>query len=78
MHYIALSGQPGCLPDHCEVFETRREAVDDLADLFELSRRRKRELRQVGHLWLRPNEGAAYCEIFPCPCSSPHLHSDRI
>ena len=85
-HYIAMSGSHGCLPDHCEVFETHADAVSDLAMLFELGRTRKARLRKNSYLELTPSPieardedfgfGAEYCEITECDCDNPAIHSD--
>ncbi len=84
-HYIAMSGQHGCMPDHCEVFDTHGEAVEDLTQLFELGRTRKARLRKDSYLELTPNPveenqgedfGAEYCEVTRCDCDNPLVHSD--
>lgn len=86
-HYIAMSGSHGCLPDNCEVFDTRKAAVDSLVSLFELGRTRKARLNKNGYLELvaSPIEqaqdvsfGAAYCEITECDCDNPAQHSDSL
>jgi hypothetical protein len=84
-HYIAMSGMHGCLPDHCEVFETREDAVSDLVFLFDLGRTRTARLRKESYLKLTPSAverrqdvdfGADYCEITECDCDNPSIHSD--
>lgn len=85
VHWIAMSGEKGCLPDHCEVFATRKSAIDDLTNLFELGSTRRKRLARDGYLELvlSPIEklqdvvfGAEYCEVQPCACSNPAVHSD--
>jgi hypothetical protein len=85
-HWIAMSGSHGCLPDNCEVFETRKGAVDSLVSLFELGRTRAARLKKTGYLelTLSPIEqaqdvsfGADYCEITQCDCDNPLEHSDN-
>lgn len=75
-HYIAMSGSHGCLPDHCEVFNTKLDAVEDLVSLFELGRTRKGILRRDSYLELGQRDGAEYCEITTCNCDNPMQHSD--
>lgn len=84
-HYIAMSGSHGCLPDHCEVFETYKDAVSDLVQLFDLGRTREARLRKNFYLELTPNPveenqgedfGAEYCEIEACDCDNLLVHSD--
>ena len=85
-HYIAMSGSHGCLPDHCEVFETYADAVADLVQLFELGRTRAARLKKNSYLELVPSPiesrdeefgwGAEYCEIQTCDCDEPAVHSD--
>ena len=75
-HYIAMSGEHGCLPDHCQCYDTLRDAVDALADLFELGRRRQAELGRSRSLELGRGCGAEYCEIMECDCDNPDCHND--
>lgn len=75
-HYIAMSGMSGCLPDSCNAYETYQEAVDALADMFELGRTRKARLFANNILKLNPKDGADYCEIQICNCSKPWEHCD--
>ena len=65
-HYIAGSGSHGCLYDNCEVYQSHKDAVNSLADTFELGRTRKTKLRKESYLELGPNDGADYCEITEC------------
>ena len=81
-----MSGMHGCLPDHCEVFETYADADADLVQLFELGRTREARLRKNSYLELTPSPieladeefsfGAEYCEITECTCDDPSVHSD--
>jgi hypothetical protein len=84
-HYVAMSGMHGCLPDHCEVFETLADAVSNLTQLFELGSTRQARLKKNLYLELElsPVEknqdvffGADYCEIQECTCNDPFVHSD--
>jgi len=75
-HWIAGSGMHGCLFDSCEVYGTREDAVNALADIFQLERTRKATLRRDGLLELCPRDGAQYCEVTACTCSNPACHSD--
>jgi len=84
-HYIAMSGMHGCLPDHCEVYNTRKDAVEDLKGLFELGRIRETRLFENGYLELETTLieaaqgdcfGADYCEVMVCNCDNPSQHSD--
>ena len=84
-HFISMSGSHGCLPDHCEVFATLEEAVNDLTQLFELGRTRRARLtaNRYLELTLTPIEekqehsfGADYCEIQICDCADSSVHSD--
>lgn len=69
MHYIAMSGEHGCMPDNLGVYDFYANAVESLASLFELGRRRHAELKRDGYLELNPTrDGASYCEITEEPC----------
>lgn len=72
-HYIALAGEFGYLPDYCDVFETKRDAIESLAELHKLGRRAKRELRADNYTAL--TRYADYCEIQVCGCGNPKQHS---
>ncbi len=66
-HYHAMSGLHGCMPDYSTVCETKKDAVESLADLFELGRDRRRELARNLSLELtNRRDGAEYCEIVEC------------
>ena len=76
-HWIAVSGSHGCLPDSCNAYETYQDAVDSLVDMFSLGRTRKARLFADRTLELKPRiDGAEYCEIIQCSCSSPWDHCD--
>ena len=76
-HWIAMSGSHGCLPDSCNAYETYQDSVDSLAELFSLGRTRKARLFADRILELKPRiDGAEYCEIVRCSCSSPWDHCD--
>lgn len=81
-HFIAMSGDHGCIPDYCDVFPEYQAAVDSLADMFSLGRTRKARLFADRILELKPNFnedsfGAEYCEIQTCDCDNPAVHSDN-
>lgn len=75
-HFIAMNGSHGCLPDSCNVYLSERAAVDYLISLLGLSKRQKRELLSCGITECRQDQGAEYCEVTECECSSPHEHQD--
>ena len=71
LHYHYGAGQFGCLFDTGPYYsETYREAVECLADLFELGRVRKSRLLDYGYLELdNRRDGVDYCEVMPCGCN---------
>ena len=75
-HWIAGSGEHGCLYDYGPNLHTDyQSAVDDLASLFELGRTRKARLFADHYLELDPRkDGASYCEITECDCQDPSEH----
>ena len=75
-HYIAMSGLHGYLPQFCCAVDSRKEAVDTLADLHELSTRQVKELRRTGSVELKQEQGAEYCEWSLCSCWTPEVHND--
>lgn len=76
-HYIAGSGERGCLYDSCHVYRTLKDAVEGLAETFGLGRTRKAQLKRNRSLELKPDrDGAEYCEITACSCATPWVHDE--
>ena len=68
-HYIAMAGLHGYMPQYCASCETYADAVETLAEVHDLGRRRRLELN------LR-RDGNEYCEITECDCDNPDVHND--
>ncbi len=68
MHFIAMAGLHGCIPNHCEVFPSFPEAVGDLAELHNLGPRRRAQLWQARYLELEPHPHVA-SHKGDCPCA---------
>jgi hypothetical protein len=78
LHYIYGSGEHGCLYDSGPHYaETLQDAVEGLAQTFELGRTRKARLKKNLYLELSTADGAAYCEITPCKCGNPLEHQEN-
>jgi hypothetical protein len=85
-HYVSMSGLHASIPDHCEVFDKRKDAIADLVDMFRLGRTRATRLSKNGYVELKRTAiemaqdweefGAEYCEVVECSCSNPMEHSD--
>lgn len=76
-HYIAGCGE--YLYDSCGVYRTLMDAVEGLTDTFNLGRTRKSKLAKFRHLDLNPGrDGADYCEIESCNCSTPWVHDEMM
>jgi hypothetical protein len=85
VHYIEMSGDHGCLPDHCDVSLTLKGAIDSLGALFDDvltdSGRHlgvRNQLKLYRHCELPRGAGAEYCEIVECDCTEPWVHSDSM
>ena len=77
-HYIAMAGLHGCLPQYCSSHDTLTNAVDDLADMSELGRDRRRALKRELYLGLNiRRDGNEYLKITECNCSDPSVHNDH-
>ncbi len=81
-HFIAMSGDHGCIPDHCAVYPDIDSAVSDLVDMFGLGRTRAARLKADRTLELKPGIGedefgAQYCEIQTCNCDNPAIHDEN-
>jgi hypothetical protein len=66
-HYHAMAGLHGCMPNYSSTHDCYALAVDDLADVHELGKRRTKELYEQGYLELNLHrDGNEYCEIVEC------------
>ena len=78
-HFIAGSGEYGCLYDQSCVYRSLDDAVESMAELFGLGRNRRRELKNTLYLDLNPRrDGASYVEIIPCDCAEPWDHDEMM
>lgn len=79
-HYIAMGGLSGCLPQFCEVFWDRSDAVEyacEIHDLGPYSKFRK-ELKRNGFVYLDVHKhGNEYMEVVECNCCEPWVHSEE-
>ena len=76
-HFIGMAGLHGYLPNYCGSFDNYNDAVNDLADLHELGKRRKAELKKNGYIELNIHkDGNEYAEIEECNCDDPECHND--
>lgn len=76
-HYVYGSGEHGCLYDNGPHYaETLEQAVDRLAEIFELGRTRKAKLKREHYLEISRKDGASYCEITECNCDNPLDHME--
>lgn len=64
-HYHAMNGEAGCLPDNNEIFHSKNDAIEYLADLFNETRGVKADLKNYG-ICYRELCGADYCEVTVC------------
>lgn len=78
-HYVYGSGTHGCLYDYGpNVALTPKDAVESLAQVFELGKVRKARLARELYLELNHRrDGAEYCEISECNCSTPWDHCEN-
>ena len=77
VHYIAMGGTYGCLPDNCAALPTLTGAVEELATIYELGSARQRTLRRNRYLDLdNGRDGGDYCEIVECDCGDMECHND--
>ena len=76
-HWVGIAGLHGYLPATCGSYDTYDNACEGLADIHELGRNRRRELRRDGFLELNiRRDGNEYIEITECHCASPEEHND--
>ncbi len=75
-HYIAMNGSHGCLPDSCSAYQYRMDAIDSLVSSLDLTTRQRQELIRMGDVECKPAQGAEYCEVVSCQCSTPWVHDE--
>lgn len=79
LHYIAMSGNNGCLPDHCNAFRNRSDAIQSLIDIFEFRPygNKATELKTFGYVTLEKyTYGAEYASVEKCDCNNMKIHND--
>lgn len=76
-HYIAMAGLHGCIPATCGSYDTAKDACEAMADLHELGKNRRAELRRAKYLELNiDRDGNEYIEVTSCDCDNPEQHND--
>lgn len=76
-HYILMGGMHGCLPEHCDVYDSIDGAVDSAASMYELSAREQNYLKRAQTLDMKlSTDGVEYLEIQVCSCDKPWIHQD--
>jgi hypothetical protein len=77
VHFIAMSGTHGCLPDYCSVNESAEGAAKALGYVHELG---PRDVLRLGNTWYLelggPEAAAEYAKIIGCNCKTPEVHDD--
>jgi hypothetical protein len=76
VHYIAMGGEYGCMPDNCSTYRSRANAIEGLDSIYELTSEQKDELEVSNTVRLTREQGGAYCEVSECSCSSPWEHDE--
>lgn len=77
-HFVTMAGLRGCIPNYLSWSWEEKEAVEDLASVHELGRRRKRELADTWMLDLQiERDGNEYCQIDQCWCENPDINHRR-
>jgi len=75
-HYVVTAGLCGYLPNYLGSCESYDDAVNDLADLHEMTDEQIAELREFGYVDLDLHEqGNEYAEITSCDCDNPDDHN---
>jgi len=78
VHYIALGGLSGCLPNFCDVCIDKSSAYDYIGLIHDLSASYIRKLAgSDGYIPLNLHKhGNEYAEIIECDCNHPEDHQD--
>ena len=78
LHWIAMAGVHGCIPNYLDCYEAHDHAVEMLRQLHDLGPMQRMELKRFSFLLLNlDRDGNAYCSIDSCSCITPELHSDN-
>ena len=76
-HWVAMAGIHGCMCNYVSGHDTYEGAVEALAELHELGKGRRRELKRDGYLELNMRrDGNEYAEVSECDCDRPEDHDD--
>lgn len=80
VHFIAMSGSYGCIPDNIAAFEKRTDAIKHIINLFELPVYgcKADHLRKTRYVDLGGDFGADYAEIVKCNCGHIEVHNDEV
>ena len=80
IHYIAMGGEHGCMPDNCSAYGNFEDAINGLNEIYELEQWQLDNLREFASGYscteLNREQGGAYCEISSCDCLEPWEHSE--
>ena len=79
LHYIAMYGDRGCLPDGCHSFDDRTSAIKWLVATLDLPPHGNiaTKLHDFGYAEMMKYEyGAEYAEIKKCDCDTPEVRND--
>ncbi len=80
LHYIAILGDKGCLPDSCKFFFSMDEAIKSLIEALRLDPNGQyvNKLRTYGYVSLPEFPfGFDYAEVTKCTCDNPGKHGDN-
>lgn len=77
-HYVYGASLHGYLyQDGPHLADTYQEAVEALAETYQLGARRRSALKRDGYLELNlRRDGNEYCEIDSCDCADPSCHEE--
>lgn len=79
VHYIAIAGLKGCLPNYCTSHDTAQSAYSDLLDIHNIDFLSSiaSELSLYGYADLDLTiHGNEYAEVIECDCDDPSQHDD--
>lgn len=80
IHFIAMFGKKGCMPDYTYASGNRDKAINNLIEILELNSYGKfaKELRTYSYTSLPKHlfGGADYAEIKKCDCPDRNIHNE--
>ena len=77
-HFILMWGLKGCLPDTCQAFKYKKDAIQYTIDVLELPKYGNiiKDLKEFNYVDTNLMDGIEYIEIEICNCKDINVHME--